>query len=127
VFQAGTMRRRTAWATLLVLPSLLSATGLGLLVSSLLASAAGAVITALALAIPLTFLPEVLGLSEKAALLLPFSAADAFLHQLGEFGRRLATAEWPEYGAGPLAGALIGAVGLPVLGALVFSRLDLTD
>jgi ABC-type transport system involved in multi-copper enzyme maturation permease subunit len=126
-FQAATMRRRTVLATLLVLPALWTATGIGLLVSSVLGSAAGAVIVALAVALPLNYLPEVIGLSPTAARALPLRAAADFLDQLREFGRHLATAEWPAYGLLGLTGALVAVLGLPLLAALIFSRLDLTD
>ena len=126
-FSAATMRRRTMQAALLVLPALLSVTGIGLLVSSLLATAAGAVMVSIAVTLPLQYLPEVAGLSEKAARALPFRAATDFLDQLREFGRHLATADWPEYGARPLLGAVIATLALPCLAALVFSRLDITD
>lgn len=126
-FQAATMRRRTAAAALLVLPALLTATGIGLLVSCLLDSAAGAVILSIVLALPLQYLPETVGLSEKTARIFPFRAAADFLDQLTAFGRRLATAEWPEYGAGPVLGAAFAILALPLLGALLFARLDITD
>jgi hypothetical protein len=44
-----------------------------------------------------------------------------------EFGRHLATAEWPAYGAAHLLGALAAAIGLPLVGAACFGRIDLTD
>lgn len=126
-FQAGTMRHRTVIAALLVLPALLSATGIGLLVSSLLGSAAGAVIVSIGVALPLYYLPEVINLPTEAATVLPFRAATDFLGQILEFGRRLATARWPEYGLGAAAGALLGVFGLPLLAAWFFSRIDLTE
>lgn len=122
-----TMLARSWQATLLLLPALLTAAGLGMFVSCLAGSAAAAVIVALALMVPLEYLPELLGWRSETARWLPFRAAEEFLAQLGEFGRGLATARWPEYGAGPLLGALLGAIGLPLLGAAVFSRLDITD
>ena len=39
----------------------------------------------------------------------------------------LATAEWPAYGAASVLGALAAVLGLPLLAAAIFSRLDLTD
>ena len=126
-FRAGTMRGRTVAAALLVLPALLSATGIGLLVSCLLSTAAGAVMVSIAITLPLQYLPEVAGLSEKSARVLPFRAATDFLDQLREHGRHLATAAWPEYGSGPLLGALVASLALPCLAALLFSRLDITD
>lgn len=126
-FQASTMRTRTVLASLLLLPALLTATGLGLVVSSLLRSSAGAVILAIAVAIPLNYLPEVIGLAPDAARALPFRAATDFLDQLREFGRNLATADWPEYSVAALLGALLASFGLPLLAAAVFSRLDITD
>ncbi len=124
---AGAMRGRLYATVLAVLPALLSATGIGLLVSALVAGSAAAVIVAFAVAVPLNFLPEVLGLSKEAARLLPFRAAGDFLAQLEEHGRMLATRHWPEYGAGAALGALGAALGLPLLAALLFSRADLTD
>ena len=121
------MRRRTVIAALLVLPALLSATGIGLLVSSLLASAAGAVIVSITVALPLYYLPEVINLPAEAATVLPFRAATDFLGQVLEFGRRLATAQWPHYGFGAAAGAALGVFGLPLLAAWFFSRIDLTE
>ncbi|HEX5135600.1 MAG TPA: ABC transporter permease subunit [Planctomycetota bacterium] len=126
-FLAATMRRRVALATLLVLPALLTATGLGLLVSSVLASPAAAVLVAIGVALPLNYLPEVMGLAPGAARTLPFRAASDYLGSLVDFGRHLSTAEWPHYGALHLLGALIAGIGLPLLGAVFFSRVDLTD
>ena len=126
-FRADTMRRRTILATLLVLPALLTASSIGLLVSSLLGSAAGAVIVAIAVALPLNYLPEVIGLSPTAARALPFRAAADFLDQLREFGRHLATADWPSYGVQGVVGALFAVVGLPLLASLFFARLDITE
>jgi hypothetical protein len=126
-FLAGSMRRHTVLATLLVLPALLTATGLGVLVSSLLASPAAAVLVAIAVALPLNYLPEVMGLAPDAARTLPFRAASDYLSGLVEFGRHLATAEWPAYGAAHLLGALAAAIGLPLVGAACFGRIDLTD
>jgi ABC-type transport system involved in multi-copper enzyme maturation permease subunit len=126
-FGVDAMRRRTVLATLSVLPALLTATGIGLLVSSLLGSAAGAVIVALAVALPLNYIPEVIGLSAQTALILPFRAATDFLDQLDEFGRHYATAAWPHYGWVGVTGALLAAFGLPLLAAALFARLDITD
>ena len=126
-FQAKTMRRRTMAAALLVLPALLTVTGIGLFISSIMSSAAGAVILAVAVVLPLQYLPEVIGLSEQTARILPVRAATDFLDQLREFGRHLATADWPEYGAGPLAGAAFAILALPWAAALLFSRLDITE
>ncbi|MCK6459734.1 MAG: ABC transporter permease [Planctomycetes bacterium] len=126
-FLGATMRRRALLATLLVLPALLTATGMGVLVSSLLASPAAAVLVAIGIALPLNYLPEVMGLAPEAARALPFRAASDYLASLVEFGRHLSTAEWPGYGAVHLLGAAAAALGLPALGAAFFSRVDLTD
>ncbi|MGQ0613500.1 MAG: ABC transporter permease subunit [Planctomycetaceae bacterium] len=126
-FSAAVLSRRAMGAALLLLPALLMATGLGLLVSCLARSSASAVIVALAVAIPLLFLPEIVGLSRETARLLPFRAADEFLTRLADFARALSGEPWPRYGAGPLAAAIACAAGLPILGSLLFRRLDLTD
>jgi ABC-type transport system involved in multi-copper enzyme maturation permease subunit len=126
-FQAATMRKRTLIAALMLLPALLTATSIGLLVSCLVPSAAGAVIVAVGIALPVTYLPEVIGLRPETARVLPFRAAADYLDQLREFGRHLATAEWPAYGAGGAVGAFVAVFLLPLAAALVFSRLDLTD
>ncbi len=126
-FLEAAMRRRALLATLLVLPALLTATGLGVLVSSLLASPAAAVLVATGIALPLNYLPEVMGLAPEAARALPFRAASDYLGGLVDFGRHLSTAEWPGYGLAHLLGALAAAVGLPLLGAAFFGRVDLTD
>ncbi len=126
-FLEAAMRRRALLATLLVLPALLTATGLGVLVSSLLASPAAAVLVAIGIALPLNYLPEVMGLAPDAARALPFRAASDYLSGLVDFGRHLSTAEWPLYGAAHLLGALAAAIGLPLLGAAFFGRVDLTD
>lgn len=126
-FLKGSMHRHTALATLLVLPALLAATGIGILVSSLLASPSAAVLVAIGVALPLNYLPEVMGLAPDAARVLPFRAASDYLAGLVDFGRHLSTAEWPGYGAADLLGALAAAVGLPLLGAAFFGRVDLTD
>ena len=126
-FRAQRMRQRMLLGTLLVLPALLTATGLGLLVSTLFASPAAAVLVATAVALPLNYLPELLGLEEDTARTLPFRAASDCLTALVQFGRHLSTASWPAYGALHGLGALVAAVGLPLLGAAFFSRADLTD
>ena len=127
VFRAARMRGRM-WTTILVaLPALLTATGVGLFVSSLIGSAAGAVIVSLAVALPCNYLPELVNLTPSQALVLPFRAASTFLDHLRDFGRHLNTAEWPTYGRDPILGALVAAVGLPALAALIFSRLDITE
>ena len=94
---------------------------------SVLSTAAGAVMLSIAITLPLQYLPELAGLSEKAARRLPFRAATDFLDQLRAFGRRLATADWPDYGPGPLLGAVIVTLALPCLAAFVFSRQNITD
>ena len=127
VFLGPAMRRHTLLATLSVLPALLTVTTIGVLVSSILSSAAGAVIVAVALVLPLQYLPEVVGMSEAAARLLPVRTATDYLYQLGEFGRHVSTAEWPEYGAGPITGAAVAILGLPWLAAVLFSRLNITE
>lgn len=127
VFQAATMRKRTVFATLRLLPALLTATGLGLLVSAVIGSAAGAVILGLAVALPLAYLPEVLGLSPAASHALPFRAATDSLYQIREFGRHLATALWPEYTQTAMVGAAVAVLLLPALAAAIFTRLDITD
>jgi hypothetical protein len=126
-FLEAAMRRRAALATLLVLPALLTATGMGVLVSSLLASPAAAVLVAIGVALPLNYLPEVMGLAPGTARALPFRAAADYLSSLVDFGRHLSTAEWPHYGAPHLLGAAVAALGLPLLGAAFFNRVDLTD
>jgi hypothetical protein len=126
-FGAGRMRGRTLLATLHVLPALLTATGLGLLVSSLLSSPAAAVLVAVGVALPLNYLPEVVGLAPESARALPFRAASDYLEGLVDFGRHLSTAQWPAYGLAHALGALAAAVGLPALAAAIFGRVDLTD
>lgn len=126
-FQAAQMKKRAWIATLLALPALLTAANLGLLVSCLVSSAAAAVMAALAVALPLYYLPELFGLSESAARTLPLRAASDFFEQLAQFGERMATSEWPSYGSAPLLGAVIGAFGLPALAAALFTRLDVSD
>jgi len=127
VFLEPAMRRHTVLATISVLPALLTVTTIGVLISSILSSAAGAVIVAVALVLPLQYLPEVVGLSEAAARALPVRTATDYLHQLAEFGRHVSTAEWPPYGAGPIIGALLAILGLPLLSAFLFSRLNITE
>lgn len=126
-FAAPRMRARTVAAAVLVLPALLTATGIGLVVSSFMRGSAGAVIVALAVAVPLHFAPDVLGLPGEAAHVLPSRAASDFLGQLRQFGRMLATAEWPTYGVASALGALAAVAGLPLLASAIFARLDLTD
>jgi ABC-type Na+ efflux pump permease subunit len=126
-FRAASMRRHALLGTLLVLPALLTATGLGILVSSLLASPAAAVLVGTGVALPLNYLPEVMGLEAEAARALPFRAASDYLSSLVEFGRHLSTAEWPGYGAIHVLGAVLTAAGLPLLGAFFFGRADITD
>lgn len=110
-----------------MLPALLTATGVGLLVSALLRSSAAAVIVAFGVVIPLYFAPDVLGFTREQAHVLPFRAASDFLEQLRQFGRRFATADWPDYGLSSQLGALAAVFGLPLLAAGLFARLDLTD
>ena len=126
-FQAPLMRRRMLAATLRILPALLTIAGLGLLVSCLFRNAAGAVIGAIALLLPLHFLPEVLGLSAEAARLLPIRVAQESLEQLSLFGRSISDAQWPEYGPRAALGAFLGIFALPLMGAAYFSRIDITD
>ncbi len=126
-FAAEPMRARLWSASLLLLPALLAVTGLGLFVSCLFRSSAGAVIVALAATPPVFFVKEILGLGDEAARWMPYRAADEFLTHLGQYGRMFSTAEWPDYGVDTGAGALLLIVGLPLLGAFVFSRIDLTD
>lgn len=126
-FLEAQMQRRALLATLLVLPALLTATGLGVLVSSLFASPAAAVLVAIGVALPLNYLPEVMGLKPSTARALPFRAASDYLSGLVDFGRHLSTAEWPLYGVLHLLGAVLAAAGLPFLAAMFFSRVDLTD
>ena len=126
-FAAESMRARLYSAGLLLLPALLTVTGLGLFVSCLFRSSAGAVIVALALTPPVFFVKEIFGLDDETARWMSFRAADEFLSRLGQYGRMFSTAEWPDYGVGASAGSLLLIVGLPLLGAFVFSRIDLTD
>jgi len=126
-FQAATMRKRVTTTILVALPALLTATGIGLLVSSVIGSAAGAVIVAIAVALPCNYLPELINLTPAQARLLPFRAASMFLDQLRDFGRHLSTAEWPQYGGAAAVGALVAVLGLPGIAAFTFSRVDITD
>jgi len=126
-FQAASMRERSWSATLRLVPALWTLAGLGLLVSSLFRSAAGAVIGAIALALPFHFLPELLALKSSTAQVLPPRAAADALAQLGQFADRQSTAEWPVYSAGALWGAVLFCAGLPVVSALLFGRLDVTE
>jgi len=122
---AATLRGRMRDASLLLLPALLSVAGVGILVSSLVRSASGAVIVALAALLPLNFLPELAGLRDDS--FLPFRAAEGYLRHLAEFGRGLSTASWPAYPWTAALGAFVGAAGLPIAAALLFRRVDLTD
>jgi ABC-type Na+ efflux pump permease subunit len=126
-FAASTLRARALQCTALLVPAFLTAAGLGLVVSCAARTSGAAVIVAVALAIPLEFLPAVLGLSRETARLLPFSAAEEFFARLADFGKAISSETWPRYGAGPLATALLASFGLPALAAFLFSRLDITD
>jgi hypothetical protein len=126
-FQKASMRRHMALATLLVLPALLTATGLGTLVSSFLPSPSSAVLVALGVALPLNYLPELAGLGPEDARVLPFRAASEYLEELVKFGRHLSDTEWPAYGWREVLGVAAAAAGLPLLGAAFFSLVDLTD
>lgn len=126
-FQAAAMHERSRSATLRLLPALWTLAGLGLLVSSLFRSAAGAVIGAIAVALPFHFLPELLALKSAAAQFLPQRAAADALTQLGQYADRQSTAEWPAYSTAALLGAVLFCAGLPALAATLFSRLDITD
>jgi ABC-type transport system involved in multi-copper enzyme maturation permease subunit len=126
-FQAGAMRERTWSATLRLLPALWTLAGLGLLVSSLFRSAAGAVIGAIALALPFHFLPELLALKASTSQFLPQRAAADALTQLGQYGDRQSTAEWPLYSSAAVFGAIAFCAGLPAIAATLFGRLDITD
>jgi len=126
-FAAPAMRGRAIQTTLVLFPALLTAAGLGLVVSCLSRSGGAAVIVALAVAVPLHLAPAILGLSRDVARLLPFGAADEFLSRLRDFGMAMSSEKWPRYGAAGLAAGAMGAIGLPLLGAAFFSRLDVTD
>jgi len=126
-FRAGRMHTRTLAATALVLPALLTATGLGLLVSCLMRSSSAAVILSLGVAIPLSYLPEVFNLAPRTAHVLPFRAASDYLTRVRHFGRNLATAEWPTEHTLALAGVVGAVVVLPLAAVLVFRHADITD
>jgi len=126
-FAAEAMAPRLQAACLRLAPALLSIAGLGMLCSALFRSSAGAVIASVAALLPLVAMPGALGLSTESARFSPFHAADEALAQLGLFGRNISDAAWPPFSAACWTGALVGAVGLPLLAALLFTRLDLTD
>jgi len=126
-FQADSMRSYAVGATARVLPALWTLVAIGLLVSTLIRSSAGAVITAIGIALPVHFLPELLGLTERTARLLPQRAATASFAQFEIFAKRQADYNWQEYTGASLLAALALCLGLPLLGALLFQRLDLTD
>lgn len=126
-FQAATMRSNMWEAAWMLLPALLTVTGLGLAISCLMRSSAGAIIVGLAVVPPVYFLAEILGVAERHAHLLPFRAARHLLAQLEVFAEGYSTGDWPEYGVGAWLVAGLVALGLPVAGALIFSRLDLTE
>jgi len=126
-FQADAMRGYAIGATARLLPALWTLTALGLLVSTLIRSSAGAVIAAIGIALPVHFLPELLGLTQKTARLLPQRAATESFAQFEIFAHRQADYNWQEYSGSSLGAAVVLCVGLPILGALVFARLDLTD
>lgn len=126
-FRAATLDRRMAQASLLLVPALLTAGGFGLLFSSFVRSSSAAVIAAIAAVLPLNYLPEIVGAGGAMGAWFPFRAAETYLGHLQEFGRGLSTARWPALPLGAALGGAAGALGLPVLAALLFSRLDLTD
>jgi hypothetical protein len=126
-FQAASLRSMSWAATARVLPALWALAGLGLVISSIFRSAAGAVMAALAAALPLHFLPELLNLSSDQARMLPQRAAAEAIAQLEVHGRRWANTDWPDYSTGPAVGALICCAGLPILAALLFARIDISD
>jgi ABC-type transport system involved in multi-copper enzyme maturation permease subunit len=126
-FKAEAMQARSRSATLRLVPALWTLAGLGLLVSALFRSAAGAVIAAIAIALPFHFLPELLALKASSAQFLPQRAAADALTQLGQYADRQSTAEWPGYSTAALLGAIVFCAGLPAVAAALFSRLDLTD
>ncbi|MHC4955370.1 MAG: ABC transporter permease subunit [Planctomycetota bacterium] len=126
-YRADAMQGRAVGATLRVLPALWTLAGIGLLVSALIRSAAGAVIAAIGVAAPLHFLPELLGLSEEGARTLPQRAATEAFNHLGTLARgQISPGDLPYSGAA-VFGAVLLCVGLPILAALIFQRLDLTD
>jgi ABC-type transport system involved in multi-copper enzyme maturation permease subunit len=126
-FQAASLRSMSWAATFRILPALWTLAGLGLLISSLFRSAAGAVMASIAAALPLHFLPELLNLSPSQTRMLPQRAAAEAIAQLEVHGRRWANTDWPDYSTGTVVGALICCAGFPILAALIFSRLDITD
>ena len=126
-FTAATLHGRAWWASLILLPALLTAAGLGMLISSGTRSAAGAVFSALFLLMLLHYLPDVLSLGDDVAATSPLRATEGFWVQLRDFGRGLSSAQWPSYGAQELGGALVFVLGLPFAAALVFGRVELTD
>jgi len=126
-FQAASMRGYAIGATARLLPALWTLVAIGLLVSTLIRSSAGAVIAAIGIALPLHFLPELFGLTEKTARLLPQRAATASFAQFEIFAKRQADYNWQEYSGASLLGAVVLCLGLPLIGALLFRRLDLTD
>lgn len=126
-FQASSLRSMSWAATFRILPALWMLAGLGLLISSLFRSAAGAVMASIAAALPLHFLPELLNLSPAQTRMLPQRAAAEAIAQLEVHGHRWANTDWPDYSSGPAIGALICCAGFPILAALIFSRLDITD
>jgi len=126
-FQAESLRAMSWAATFRILPALWTLAGLGLLISSLFRSAAGAVMASIAAALPLHFLPELLNLSPSQARMLPQRAAAEALAQLEVHGRRWANTDWPDYSSDSAVGALLCCAGFPILAALIFSRLDITD
>ena len=126
-FQAASMRSYALGATARLLPALWTLAAIGLLVSTLIRSSAGAVIAAIGISLPVHFLPELLGLTEKTARLLPQRAATASFAQFEIFAKRQADYNWQEYSGASLVAALVLCLGLPLLGALLFRRLDLTD
>lgn len=126
-FTGATLHARAWWASLILLPALLTAAGLGLLISSGTRSAAGAVFSALFVLMMLHYLPDVLGLADDVAAVSPLRATEGFWIQLRDFGRGLSSAQWPSYGARELGGALVFVLGLPLAAALVFGRVELTD
>jgi hypothetical protein len=47
--------------------------------------------------------------------------------QLGQYGDRQSTAEWPLYSSAAAFGAIAFCAGLPAIAATLFGRLDITD
>jgi len=126
-FQADAMRGYAFGITARVLPTLWTLAAIGLLVSCLLRSSAGAVIAAIGVALPLHFLPELIGMSERTARLLPQRASTQAFAQFEIFARRQTDYNWQEYSGASFAAAVVLCLGLPLLAALIFRRLDLTD